>query len=561
MKPKVLIFSALFFLFALANDIAAQKHETEPANILSYKIKPVPQNDRTDLEISVEFKAEKVGALKIKLPTDNFGTPDLHKFVTRFAGEKGTLVTAGENEREKIVTAARDGNVALRYTISYDPKVMDDFAFAPNTGAKYFHVAGCQWLLHIGDDAQKRIFRIEIIDAPENWKFYSSKAANAEKLELETSYNELISAPVGGGEYAHQFRVKTGRVSVFVHGEYDIPRKQIYSSIERIVRLQRRWFDDYSQREFTIAVAPRSGVVAGYAPSNSFILFVKRDTSAEQLNRIIAHELFHTWLPNKIEIVQDKKFSGIRYEWFTEGFTDYFARKILTEAGLMNETRFADSINQDILSVADNPHSSKSYDELVELVKANKYDSAAKKLAYFRGALIALDWDARIKKRDKNNDLSAFVRELYKLAQKTGGKISEQDFYDLVAAYGIDAKADFEKYIMRGGQIAPDALALGKNYHLSEMEKPSFDPGFSLDETFKTRKISGVKENGAAYKAGLRDGMEFISVENSSRFSNAWSAEKPLAVSVKLEGKIRRFEYFPHGQMLKLKLFALKTKP
>ncbi len=553
MTPKILIF--LIFLLAFSAGTKAQT-----TNALSYKIKPVPQNDRTNLEISVEFRADNAEPLTVKLPTDNFGTPDLHKYVTRFEGEKGTLVKAGEKDFEKIIQPTPDGFAALRYTISYDPKAMDDYAYAPNTGAAYFHVAGCQWLLHIGGDAQKKLFKVEIVDAPQNWKFYSSKSANAARFETEASYNDWIAAPLGGGENVHQFNVKTGRVSVFVHGKYEIPRGRMFSSVEKIVRLQRRWFDDFSQKEFTVVIAPRSGVVAGYAPENSFVCFIKPDATPEQLNRIVAHELFHDWLPNKIEVVQDKKFSGIRFEWLTEGFTDYFARKILTEAGLMSAERFVETINQDLLSIADNPHRAKTYDELAALSKAGKYDSAAKKLAYFRGAVIALEWEAQIKKAGKKKNLSGFIRELFRAAQKTDGKISEQDFYDLAAAYGIDAKADFEKYIGRGEEIVPAADALGKNYQLIESERPSFDAGFSLAETFKTRKISGVDDSGAAYKAGLRDGMKLIAIENSSRFSNAWSAEKPLVVHVEVDGQTRRFEYFPHGKMLKVKLFDLKAK-
>src|SRR5205807_1414270 len=113
---------------------------------------------------------------------------------------------------------------------------------------------------------------------------------------------------------------------------------------------------------------------------------------------------------------------------------------------------------------------------------------------------------------------------------------------------GIDAKGDLERYIMRGEQIQTQPSAVGKNFVLFETEKPSFDPGFSLDDTFKTRKISGVVEGGSAYRAGLRDGMGFVDIINSNRFGNDWQADKPMTVVVKVDGKEQSFDFFPRGK-------------
>jgi predicted metalloprotease with PDZ domain len=524
-------------------------------DVFSYKIKPVPQADRTNLEISLQFQAADNKSLTVKMPSDCFGTPDLYKYVTRFEGENGTIVTAREKQSERIVQPAADGKVSLRYTLSFDPNEMDKFPYAPNTGADYFHAAGCQYLLPVGEETVKRRFQIEMTDVPHDWQIYATSSANASKFEIESSFEDWQSAAIGGGKNVHTFQTKKARVAVYTHGDFQIPRERIFSSIEQIVRLERAWFDDYAQPVYTIVVAPRSRVTAGYAPENAFICFVDRETRQEDLNLLVAHEFFHNWLPNKIEIVQDKRSADFRFEWFSEGFTDYFAQKILADSKLLAPEKFVESVNRNIYNIADNPHRNKTYDELLALGKVGKFDGTAKKLAYFRGALIALNWEAQIKGGKKGN-LSDFIRALYKRASKTGGKISEQEFYEFARKFGIDARADFEKYIMRGETIVPETNALGKNYELHEAEKPAFDIGFLLEETQKTRKISGVKESSSAYRAGLRDGMDFVGVENAYRFSNAWKADKPLVVKVKIDGTERRFEYFPHGEPMKLWLFS-----
>src|SRR6185369_17325897 len=130
-------FIFLFGLFFISFLITANAQ----TDVFSYKIKPVPQADRTNLEISLQFQAADKNPLTVRMPPDCFGTPDLYKYVTRFEGKNGTIVKPGEKEAQKIVQPNPDGKVSLRYTLSYDPKLMDNSPYAPNTSAEHFHVA------------------------------------------------------------------------------------------------------------------------------------------------------------------------------------------------------------------------------------------------------------------------------------------------------------------------------------------------------------------------------------------------------------------------------------
>ena len=525
------------------------------SSLVRYTIKPIPAGDRTNLEILVRYRADSSDFGKILLPTDRFGTPDIHRFVTSFEGEGGTVVKAGKKDLERLVKPANDGTATIRYVLSYDNESLKNYPYSPNTGPDYFHVAGCQWLLHIGDDKTKHKFSVEIVGAPKAWKLYSSISPKAADFGTTASYEDLSSTGIGGGAKSHSFLIKQRPVSVFVHGKFDIPDKEIAKAAERIVRSQREWFKDHTQSFFTIVIAPRGGVVAGYAPDNAFFCFTRTDVNREELNLLLAHELFHAWLPNKISIQQDKKYSDIRYEWFYEGFTDYFARKILLEAKLITPERYIELLNKDIQNIADNPHRAETYDEFMLAAKEGRFDGVYKKLSYHRGALIALNWDMRMRRGGKV-DLSDFIRTLYFLLQDSGGKITEEAFFDFSRSSGVDAQADLERYTMRGEPIGilPDAPV--KGFQPAEVEYPLFDAGFSLEESRKTKKISGVVENGAAYRAGLRDGMEFVSAANANRFSNSWRADQPSVVVARTGQDERRFEFFPRDSSIKLRLFS-----
>jgi len=544
----VLTICSIILIFAVVSFAGDEK-------TIYYRIKPVPKNDRTELAVSVKFKGVAGAPTKISLPTDCFGAGELAKYVVSITGAQKTSVEKGGKENERLVRAGNDGWVSLEYTMSFDPQIFDEYSYGPNVGQEYFHIAGCQFLLHVGDDDEMRPYEFEMRDIPAGWKPYSSFAPDADKFKLTTSYENLASGVIGAGKNSYDFKVRDKSVSVFIHGKYRIPDQKIYSAIERIVRLQRDWFNDYSQPFYRIVIAPRSGHVAGYAPANSFICFVKSDITELELNWLLSHELFHNWLGNKIRIERPPETSFIKYEWFTEGVNDYFARRILLEAKLITPQQFVDYINKDIINIADNPQRNKTMEELASAAKANQYGTAYRKLSYYRGGLLALKWDTELKGRNSGKTLSDFIRELYQIAERSGGKVKEQVLFDLARTYGFDLEKDLENHIVKGESITLLPDSAGSDYELRKREMPSFDPGFDLPQTFQSRKISGVVETGAAYRAGLRDGMEFVNIENSNRFANAWYADKPLVVTVKDKNTERRFEYFPHGAPLKLQLF------
>jgi predicted metalloprotease with PDZ domain len=109
---------------------------------------------------------------------------------------------------------------------------------------------------------------------------------------------------------------------------------------------------------------------------------------------------------------------------------------------------------------------------------------------------------------------------------------------------------------MSGLPIPQMSDAFGETFALKEVSVPSFDPGFSMEQTFKSKKIKGVVENSNSYKAGLRNEMEFVSIRNSNRFGNGWSPDKPLSITVKTEGTEKIIEYFPHGKLMMVKIYS-----
>jgi len=522
-----------------------------------YSIKPISLIDRTNLEVLVHFKTQSDTAIIVNLPEDYYGTPDLYRYVTVFDGKDGCKIKSADKPNKRLVTPNNKKEISIKYIISYDPKVMDDISFGPNTGSSHFHMAGCQWMLPIGNISLKHKYEIKIIEVPKGWHFYSSISYNPRKTLIYDSYENMISTAIGGGSQPYKQLIINGKpVYVFAAGNYTVSKDEIFNTVNKIVSLQRAWFDDYNFPFYNVTILPRTGIIAGTCIPNLFVCFIKPEITMNELNVLFSHEMFHTWLPNKIYIKLPKGQSDLKYEWFSEGFTDYFARKILLDEGLLTQEKFADLINRDILNIADNPNHSATYADLMTANKSGRYGTAYKKLSYYRGALIALNWETQIRKTGNGKLLKNLIRDLYDLSSKNNGEISEQTFFDIATNYGLDAKKDLEQYIMQGLPINPLPDALGKTFELKVTSMPLFDPGFSLEETFKTRKIKAVVENGPAYKAGLRNEMDFVDLHNSNRFGNAWSSDKPMSVTVKINNLEQTIEFFPRGKSIPLMLYS-----
>jgi predicted metalloprotease with PDZ domain len=407
----------------------------------------------------------------------------------------------------------------------------------------------------VGDFDERRAHEIAILDAPREWTLYASLGADPADLRVTASYRELISSALGGGAGPHRrYQIQGRPLDVFVHAGLDLPEAEVLEAVERTVRTQRRRMQDFEQPFYNVVLLPRGGVIAGTSIPNLFVCFLKKDITREQLYVLLSHEMFHKWLPNELAITPPEGHTAMRHEWFSEGVTDFLARRLLLDAEVITLEQYVVLINHDLLNLADSPARSATYEELVRAGKEGRFNSTYKKLAYYRGAVIGLNWEAQLRRKDREAgvagpvELVDLIRELHKQARENGGAFEEQAFFEEMARRGLDARGAFERHVLRGEPIVPEADALEPDYHLEMQPIPAWDPGFDLDATLRARKITGLRQGGPAERAGLAEGLPLVRVANAGRFGNNWAAERPLTVVVEIEGGQRTFRYLPHGE-------------
>jgi predicted metalloprotease with PDZ domain len=117
----------------------------------------------------------------------------------------------------------------------------------------------------------------------------------------------------------------------------------------------------------------------------------------------------------------------------------------------------------------------------------------------------------------------------------------------------LDSRVELKQIVSSGAQIAALDNALGPCAHASTEDLVSFDLGFDFDASAKANKVSGVRPDGPAFKAGLRDGQELL---GSSVYYN--DAEKPAKFTIQTgNGAKTKVEYFPRGKTVTVPQYHL----
>lgn len=517
------------------------------AESFQYRLTPIALADRTDFQVDVRWRAADE-AQSVGLPRDCYGVPDFHDYVIQFEGRAGTRVAPGEGPDARRVTPNRDGEIALRYRLSFDPAAMSHFPFGPNTGPTHFHLGGCQWMLRLGDDEQEHEYDISFEGRAPGWRYYSSMSADPRHVRRTASYDAMNTTAFGGSSGPHHSFAVDGRpVHVYWSAAFGEGFAHVATDVEAIVRGQRAAMGDNDFPFYTVAIWPRPDVRAGTAIDGLFVAFIRPDAERAAINRLLAHEMYHNWLSHRIAVAQTDGATRARFQWLHEGVNEYLSRRMLRESGMMSEEELVELSNRDFSDIANNPYAANTLAELEDASRARQWTNIHAKLSYARGAAIALRWEAELR-REGRGGIVELMRALHAGRGGAAEPISPERLFEVGRAHGLDLEGDYRRYIVDGAPIeAPDDAFPG--WRLSSVTEPKFEPGFDVTMTHRSRAMTGVIENGPAWSAGLRDGMAISDIENAGRFNNAWDAEAPLVVTL-ADG--RRVEYMPRGEMIAL---------
>lgn len=281
--------------------------------------------------------------------------------------------------------------------------------------------------------------------------------------------------------------------------------------------------------------------VAGTGLSHSLAAFASSNASLEEIEYLIAHELFHTWNSAKLGALPKPAISSY---WFSEGFTEFYANELLFRAGLISAQDHADFYNKKLRSYYLSPVRNLSNAEVVSKFFT---DSAVEELPYQRGFLLASRWNTEIKGKTKERySLDDAMRTLYLSARQTSAAQLTQARVDdaIRPLLGTGVQADISRFIERGEVIEPEPDALGPCFSLQKTAFRRFDLGFDPDSFFRENVLRNVEVHSAAYSAGLRDGQKVIARSQIS----IGNASDPIQVTVRDVNGDKDITFIPQSE-------------
>jgi predicted metalloprotease with PDZ domain len=192
-------------------------------------------------------------------------------------------------------------------------------------------------------------------------------------------------------------RVAGREFSVVLSGVWPIEAKDALRIAGQIVKEYSKLTEFNLQRNAVLMLAPFPGEASpqrwtAETRGNAVVLLLGPRASPKQimskLGIVLAHELFHLWVPNSLELAGD-------YDWFFEGFTVYQALRMDLRLRLISFDDYLDTIAR----VYDSYLSAPDRDSF-SLIQASEHRwSTSSSLVYDKAMLVAFLYDLRLRGR------------------------------------------------------------------------------------------------------------------------------------------------------------------
>jgi predicted metalloprotease with PDZ domain len=524
---------------------------------IRYTLMPVLAKGKlAALQIEVRFAGDADGETVLELPNEWGGKTELYQGVQDLRVEgAGVAVTAPETAK-RVVRHQPGAELRVRYRIEQYwpgvPSVSGSNEYRPIVQPSYFHVLGnAVFVAPEADGSRPASFALEGL--PRGWTFASDleHAAMGRKLAL----GDIIESVVVGGDFRV---VKRGLVRVAIRGTWSFSDDAFMGQLQPIIASHHRFWGDPDE-PFLVTVIPLQSSpgqrsLGGTGRSDAFAFFASDGADNVALNRILAHEHLHTWIPRRIGGMPEE--NEARDYWLSEGFTDFYTGRLLVRDGIWSLEQFTDELNQALAAYA---NSSVRTAPNTQIVDGFWKDADTGKLPYQRGQLLATVWDARIRAATNGTlDLDDVV-----LAMKARAVGSEKPplasvlFVEEMKRIGADVSSDMTRLVERGEAVLLPADTFAPCGTVATLELAAFDRGFDPQKTSENgNKITGLREDTPGYRAGLRNGMQIVKREAGK----PGDSRVDLVYRVLDNGVERVITYKPEGsKRITLQEFTLKA--
>lgn len=387
--------------------------------------------------------------------------------------------------------------------------------------------------------------------APLGWRLISDLDHQAPRTLRETTDSFLLGGP---DLRVIERQAAGGPVRVVFRGRFAFDDAAFAERIARIAEVQRSFWGDRGEAFLVPMLAvpgfkddPTGSSSNGTGRGDAFVMWGTPNLDLDVLTRILAHEQLHTWIARKLG--DQSEVAETAGKWLNEGFADFYAARTLLAGGLWNPEQFATSYNELLTRYAASPARALPNKEVAERYWS---DPAVKQTGgYDRGMLLAALLDHELRRRSGGrldlDDVMLAQKRRASTDPRAGRTVFAVDLFPLVwrEVAGYPADDLLARYIERGEPILLPADLFGDCARVETVVRPDFHRGFDIEATQKNEGVvTGVRADGPAHAAGMRDGMKLVRRELSTVSDPAVE----IGYRVTDNGTERLIRYLPAGR-------------
>lgn len=513
---------------------------------VAYRLSPVMgEGALSALAVEVAFQGDADGETGLELPDHWAEAENLSRLITQLKAEGATLEPGTGPRRVLRYRPGAPIKVSYQIAVTGEPD-RNHLKGEPVVRPTWFmaHGEGI-FAAPAGRQAAPATFTWGA--RPKGWTLVS----DLDHLAGRTGrVSEIIdSVAVGGTEVVRvDAQVGGAPLRVAVIGQWPASAQAVTDMAVKIVNAENALWRDPG-RPFLITVTPLGEAKGGGHSStgtgkdDAFAIEATTNVDLTKEPHFLAHEYMHSWTPNQVGGLPQQ--DEARDYWFSEGFTDFYASRVLLASGIWSLEDFVARYNEVLTRYGGSPARNFTADQVMAVFWSNQ---DAQQSPYDRGRLLALTWDRAVRTtsggRLSLDEVMRRQRDAVRAGAKGHGAALFPGMLTEVAP-GLDAAPDLARYVTRGETVRLQPGVFGACLALSERRVPVFDRGFDGAKSGQTGIISGVDPAGPAYAAGLRDGMKRLGreggKEGDSRVPIGYRVAGP-------DGVARLITYLPAGK-------------
>ena len=513
---------------------------------LTYTLPPVPDRGCLDVELAWETAGRSMSALCV---SKHWGAVADVPALLKDVRISGGLARRQESERW-IVSHARGAVLRCRYTVTTGRRTFDwNSVHYPITTETCFHGIGNTFLLvpRAGDGGAPEDYDVIVRwKVPKSWKAGCSWGAGptvgAHLKVDDLKHSVYLAGPL---EMCTRHAAGADDVTIALLDGFGFDAAAFADLATGIIADQCAFMDEKAFPPFVVTAIPvgepahgGTSSMSGTGLYQSFALFLApRATLTEGVEHLFAHELFHYWNGRVLTREEPEETTY----WFSEGFTDYYALRILFESGRWNAETYAKWINRHLREYAFNPARNATNEDIRKGYWTQR--DTVGEVPYQRGLLLGLRWQRLAREHGVPGGVDRLFKSLVERGRGGKFKLSNGAVREAgVRLLGEWFGADFDRYVTRAETIDVPADALAPRLVGEVTAVYAFALGFDRERSLKEKRVRGLVAGSAAAEAGLQEDDELAG------WSIYGESDKEVQLKVRRDGQLETISYLPRGK-------------